>query len=101
MAGFGKKIRLGEALVLTNSITEAQLEEALAKQKSTGKRLGEVLIDDGLVSDVVIAKVLHAQLGYPIVELQGIDIPPEVKGLVSSSVLKKYKILPIEYAETI
>ena len=99
MAGFGKKIRLGEALVLTNSITEAQLEEALAKQKSTGKRLGEVLIDDGLVSDEVIAKVLHAQLGYPIVELQGIDIPPEVKGLVSSSVLKKYKILPIEYAE--
>lgn len=99
MAGFGKKIRLGEALVLTNSITEEQLEEALAKQKSTGKRLGEVLIDDGLVSDEVIAKVLHAQLGYPIVELQGIDIPPEVKGLVSSSVLKKYKILPIEYAE--
>lgn len=99
MAGFGKKIRLGEALVLTNSITEAQLEEALAKQKTTGKRLGEVLIDDGLVSDEVIAKVLHAQLGYPIIELQSIDIPPEVKGLVSSSVLKKYKILPIEYAE--
>lgn len=99
MAGFGKKIRLGEALVLTNSITEAQLEEALAKQKTTGKRLGEVLIDDGLVSDEVIAKVLHAQLGYPIIELQSIDIAPEVKSLVSSSVLKKYKILPIEYAE--
>ena len=99
MAGFGKKIRLGEALVLTNSITEAQLDEALAKQKTTGKRLGEVLIDDGLVTDEVIAKVLHAQLGYPIVELQSIDIAPEVKSLVSSSVLKKYKILPIEYAE--
>lgn len=99
MAGYGKKIRLGEALILTNTITEAQLEEALAKQKSTGKRLGEVLIDDGLVSDEVIAKVLHAQLGYPIVELQSIDVPPEVKALVSSSILKKYKILPIEYAE--
>lgn len=99
MAGYGKKIRLGEALVLTNTITEAQLEEALAKQKSTGKRLGEVLIDDGLVSEEIIAQILHAQLGYPIVELQSIDIPPEVKGLISTSVLKKYKILPIEYAE--
>lgn len=99
MAGYGKKIRLGEALVLTNTITEAQLEEALAKQKSTGKRLGEVLIDDGLVSEEIIAQILHAQLGYPIVELQSIDVPPEVKGLISTSVLKKYKILPIEYAE--
>ncbi|MGN0403245.1 MAG: GspE/PulE family protein [Acetatifactor sp.] len=100
MAGYGsKKIRLGEALVLSNTITDAQLEEALAKQKDSGKRLGEVLIDEGLVTEEVIAQVLNAQLGYPIVDLQNIDIPPEVKDLISSSVLKKNKILPLEYAE--
>ena len=100
MVGYsGKKIRLGEALVLSNLITEEQLQQALEEQHSEGKRLGEVLVDRGLVTEEVIAQVLSAQLGYPIVELQGIDISPEVKDLVSVSVLKKKKILPIEYVE--
>ncbi len=100
MAGYSsKKIRLGEALVLSNTITEEQLEQALEEQRDTGKRLGEVLIDKGLITEELMAQVLSAQTGYPIVELQSIDIPPEVKGLVSSSVLKKKKLLPIEYAE--
>ncbi|MBO4981669.1 MAG: Flp pilus assembly complex ATPase component TadA [Lachnospiraceae bacterium] len=100
MAGYsGKKIRLGEALVLSNTITEEQLQQALEQQRGTGKRLGEILIDQGLITEELIAQVLSAQLGYPIVELSNIDIPPEVKGLVPTSVLKKKKILPIEYAE--
>ncbi len=100
MAGYsGKKIRLGEALVLSNTITEEQLDEALAEQKTTGKRLGETLIEKGLITEELIAQVLSAQLGYPVIDLQNIDIPPEVKGIVPTHVLKKNKILPIEYAE--
>jgi len=100
MAGYsGKKIRLGEALVLSNAITEEQLNRALEEQKKSGKRLGEVLSDQGLITEDIIAQVLSAQLGYPIIELSNIDIPQEVRGLVSTSVLKKNKILPIEYAE--
>lgn len=100
MAGYSsKKIRLGEALVLSNTITEEQLQQALEQQRGTGKRLGEILIDQGLITEELIAQVLSAQLGYPIIELSNIDIPPEVKGLVPTSVLKKKKILPIEYAE--
>lgn len=95
----GKKFRLGEALVLNNTITEEQLQKALDEQKATGKRLGEVLIDSGLITEDLMAQVLSAQLGYPIIDLSNIDIPPEVKGLVSTSVLKKKRILPIEYAE--
>lgn len=100
MAGYsGKKIRLGEALVLTNTITEEQLEQALAEQKTSGRRLGEILMDQGLVTEDTMAQILSAQLGYPIVDLQGIDIAPDIKALIPSSVLKKNRILPIEYAE--
>ena len=100
MAGYsGKKIRLGEALVLSNTITEDQLEQALEGQRTTGKRLGEILIDQGLITEETIAQVLSAQLGYPVVTLQGIDIAPDIKALIPSSVLKKNIILPIEYAE--
>lgn len=100
MAGYsGKKIRLGEALVLTNTITEEQLEEALAKQKESGKRLGEVLADENLVTEEVIAQVLSAQLGYPIIDLTSVTLAPEVQKLVAPSVLKKNQVLPIEYSE--
>lgn len=101
MAGYSsKKIRLGEALVLTNTITEEQLEEALAKQRESGKRLGEVLVEDGLVTEEVIAQVLSAQLGYPIIDLSAITLAPEIQKLVAPSVLKKNQVIPIEYSET-
>lgn len=100
MAGYsGKKIRLGEALVLTNTITEEQLQEALEEQQSSGKRLGELLIEKNLITEETIAQVLSAQLGYPIVDLQGMELTQDIKDLIPSSVLKKNQMIPIEYAE--
>ncbi len=100
MAGYsGKKIRIGEALVLSNTITEEQLEKALETQRGSGKRLGEVMIDMGLITEDTIAQVLSAQLGYPIVDLQGVEIAQDIKDLIPSSVLKKNRMIPIEYAE--
>ena len=95
----GKKIRLGEALVLSNAITEEQLQQALEEQKTSGKKLGELLIDKGLITEDLIAQILGAQLGYPIIDLSNITISPDVQNLVPSSVLKKSQVLPIEFAE--
>ena len=39
-----QKRRLGEILVTSGEITQTQLEQALAEQKTNGKRLGETLI---------------------------------------------------------
>ena len=38
--------RLGEMLVDVGAITEQQLEEALKGQKASGKRLGTYLVDN-------------------------------------------------------
>ena len=38
---------LGEKLIAAGVITQAQLDEALAKQKSSGNRLGDVLVEMG------------------------------------------------------
>ena len=86
-------------MVLSNTITEEQLEKALEVQKGSGKRLGEVMIDQGLITEETIAQVLSAQLGYPVVDLQGVELTPDIKALIPSSVLKKNKMIPIEYAE--
>ncbi len=43
-----KKLRLGDLLVNSRTITEEQLDKALSLQKGTGRKLGEVLIDEVL-----------------------------------------------------
>ena len=43
--------RLGEMLVDVGAITEQQLEEALAGQKGSGKRLGTYLVDEKYISE--------------------------------------------------
>lgn len=40
-------LRLGELLVSSGSITRAQLDDALSKQQASGKKLGEVLVEEG------------------------------------------------------
>ena len=93
-----KKIRLGDLLINNKSITQQQLQAALELQKGTGKKLGEVLVDEGFVSEEEIAKALSTQLGMELVDLNTISIDPNILNLVSPNVLKKDMVFPFEYA---
>jgi hypothetical protein len=57
---------LGRLLVLQGSITEAVLETALATQRASGRRLGDVLLGDHGVSMLALASALSAQHGVPV-----------------------------------
>ncbi|MES2353685.1 MAG: hypothetical protein V4568_04625 [Pseudomonadota bacterium] len=61
MENEGRRLRLGETLVLTNEITRQQLQQALDKQKQTGKKLGEVLVEEGYVNTNQVNRVLQVQ----------------------------------------
>lgn len=97
MGSKNKKYRLGDILLQQGYLSDEQLKAALEAQKRTRQRLGDYLIDAGLVSDRDIAKALHIQLGIPIIELHGISIPDELIQLVSGSVLRKHNVLPVAY----
>lgn len=99
MADIGrKKVRLGDALVNEGVITDEQLQKALELQKSSGKKLGEALVDSGVVTEDTIARVLASQLNYEYVDLLNVSVAKEVQDLVAPAVLKKNKVLPIEFA---
>jgi hypothetical protein len=53
---------IGTVLVEAGAIDEAQLEAALAEQKISGKRLGEVLIDSGAITWNALAHAIAAQV---------------------------------------
>lgn len=98
MDGGRKKLRLGDVLVNEQVITQAQLDKALGIQRGSGRKLGEVLVDEGITTEDAIARALSSQLGIDMIELQNVKISEEILGLVPSSVLKKYKMIPFEYA---
>ena len=95
-----RKKRLGDLLLGAGVITQEQLEEALKRQKEAGngQKLGMTLVDMGIMNDEVIAEALCHQMGLERVHLAGITIEDEVLALVDEKVLRKYMLLPYEFA---
>lgn len=94
-----KKKRLGDLLVDAGVITEEQLMEGLSAQKQKGTKLGETLIDLGYINEYQIADALHLQLGYDVVDLSEIQIEDGILGLVSDQILRKHMMIPFEFKE--
>ena len=67
--------KLGECLIQSGLITDQDLQVALAEQKRTGERVGAVLVRLNLATEKQITKALAYQLGFPFVSLS--DDPPE------------------------
>lgn len=95
-----KKLRLGDVLVNSKAITNTQLLQALDLQKGSGKKLGEVLVEEGIVTEEQIAMALSTQLHIELIDLTTIAVSQDILNLIPVNVLKKNKIFPIEYADS-
>jgi len=93
-----KKLRLGDVLVQNGVITEEDLQRGLERQKGSGRKLGETLVDEGITTEENIARALSKQFHYDMVDLQNTVIPQEILDLVPASVLKKHRAIPFEYS---
>lgn len=91
-----ERMRLGDLLIKQNVLTEEDLQKALAKQRGSGKKIGEVLVDEGFITEEMIVRALQMQLGLKVVQLTGVNIPKEVRNLVTVDLLKKYVAIPFE-----
>ena len=94
-----RKMRLGDLLIAQDVISQDQLKVALMLQKDSGKKLGEVMVDEGIATEDAIANALSNQLGMPYVHLIGAQIPDTVINLVSYSIAEKYVAVPYKYDE--
>lgn len=93
-----KKLRLGDVLVNSGIITAEDLQRGLELQKGSGRKLGETLVDEGITTEENIARALSSQLGYEMVDLQDITIEEEILNLIPVNILKKHSMLPFEYS---
>jgi len=87
--------KLGEILVHYKIITPEQLEEGLKIQKNREKRIGEILIDLGRVTQDEINWVLGKQLNLPYVQVNIGNIDIQLSKNISEDTLRKFKAIPI------
>jgi type IV pilus assembly protein PilB len=90
-----EKRKLGELLVDSGTISEHQLQIALAEHQRTGRRLGNTLIDLGLVTEEAISRVLASQTGVEHYVLDHTPIDPEAVRLVPESLARRRQLLPL------
>ena len=76
MLEFRKRVRLGDVLIEKGLITQEQLEKALSEQKEKGTLLGETLVNLGYVSQDNIIDILTEQLGVEYVDLTNMQVEP-------------------------
>ena len=88
--------RLGEVLIAAGVITEADLEQGLALQKGSKERLGTVLIANGIITEEHLMEALQLQLGVDFVDLTKVNIPVELAQLVPKNIARAYQVVPVK-----
>jgi type IV pilus assembly protein PilB len=90
------KKRIGEMLLDQGFITQDQLNEALEKQKTSGgKRLGRVLVDLKFIDEKKLTDILCCQFEVPYVKLDSIRLDEKVYEFISEDQCKANKIVPL------
>jgi len=90
--------KLGELLVKSGRINQAQLQEALAHQKDQGGRLGTNLIKLGHITERQLVDALSEQFKVPSVDLNNMEIEDAVIKIIPADIARKYTIFPVTKA---
>jgi type IV pilus assembly protein PilB len=87
--------RLGDLLVADGLLTAEQLKKALAEQKGSPEKLGSVLVRLNFVNEDQLIGFLSRQYGVPSITLAQLDIDPDVLKLVPPPIARKYEVIPV------
>jgi type IV pilus assembly protein PilB len=99
LATSGQRLPLGTMLLETGALTPEQLEVALAEKETTGRLLGEILVERGIVTSRALAEALAAQAQLPFAELARLEIDSTAAGLLPEKFARRYHALPVQFVD--
>lgn len=89
-----KRIRLGELLINLGLINPDQLKKALEQQKSEGGKIGDILVKMGFFTETSLINTLTIQMGVPKIVPDFRLIDKSLLEGISEEFLLKHKVLP-------
>lgn len=90
------KKRLGEILIEGGLLTRGQLEEALPYQKKSGLKLGQFLVREGIVSEVQIVDMISNQLNLEKYSTEAYQIDAELANVIPADMAFRYQAVPLK-----
>jgi type IV pilus assembly protein PilB len=91
-----RRKKLGDILLEQGEITADQMAYALDKQQTTKERFGAICLNDGLISDVALAKALAEQFGLQYVDLKGFRPDEAIFTAIPPETMYRYHFIPLE-----
>ena len=89
--------RLGQILVDLGYITDEQLTQLLEEQSAhPGEKLGKLAEEMGLISDEQLAAALAEQMGMQVVVLGDQQIPRTALNEISDTMAQMYRVMPVQ-----
>jgi type IV pilus assembly protein PilB len=90
-----RRKRLGELLIDAAVLDEAHLKAALVEQRKWGGKLGRTLVEMGYVDEDSMMRALSRQLGVQAVDLDHVQLPPNIVQLMRVDLCERYGIFPV------
>ena len=91
--------KLGDILVQAGVIDDTQLAQALQIQRGTELKLGQVLVSERFITEVRLAEALSTQLKLPLFTLTRYRPMPEAIRLVPRAVAERLSLIPLSIME--
>jgi len=89
------KKKLGDILIDLGLISESNLKAVLEFQKVSKKKLGTILVEEKYVTEREFLEVLEFQLGVPYIDLDRFSIEAEAPKLISENLAKRHTVIPV------
>ena len=90
------KKNLGELLIEEKIITPEQLEKAKEIQRQKGGRLDDILIKQGLVKAEELAIILSIQLNVPLIDLKRHTVQARALRIIPEEMARKHMLIPMD-----
>src|SRR6056297_3810132 len=94
--------RIGQILVDLGFLTDEQLEAVLEEQEQQpGALLGKIAEDMQLITDEQLVQALAEQMGMQTVSLEDAKLDPEVLEKISETMAQLYRVVPIRFENNV
>lgn len=84
---------LGELIARSGLVASNDLYAALATSRATRRRLGDVLVEQGLIGERDLAQIVAEQEGLDFVDLGKFDLEREAVALLSEPTSRKHRAI--------
>ncbi len=101
VASQGRPKRVGDMLVEQGIITSQQLTQAIEEQKKSDKRLGEILVSLGFISEGEFYAFLGNRLKIPTIDLTNFQHQEEVIRLIPEEVARRFSVIALAEGEKV